>query len=106
MGGVGMMIITFTFIHIDILSTYYTRERLALCSSVYFLADSPMVYDAGVYAEGSSTCGPEVRLQYWTREPKSGEGAEEEEENSEVLHLVVVVGLKRGSQVMLVLLVL
>ena len=61
-----------------------------------------MVYDASL-AEGSSTCGPEVRLQYWTREPKSGEGAEEEKENSEVLHVDVVVGFKRGSQVMLVL---
>ena len=84
------------------LFTFGSFDRLALCSSVYFLADSPMVYDAGVYAEGSSTCGPKVRLQYWTREPKSGEGAEEEE-NSKILHVVVENGFKRGSQVMLVL---
>ena len=85
------------------LFTNSSSSRLALCSSVYFLADIFTVFDARVYAEGSSTCGPEVRLQYWTRERKSDEGAEEEEENSEVLHVVVVSGFKRGSQVMLVL---
>ena len=53
-GGVWMMIIISTFIHIAILSTYYTRERLALCSSVYFLADDIMVFDASP-ADGSST---------------------------------------------------
>ena len=58
-----MMIITFTFIHIDILSTYYTRERLALCSSVYFLADIFTVFDASLAAGSSiSVIRIEVRL--------------------------------------------
>ena len=73
-----------------------------MCSSVYFLADIIMVFDAWIQ-EPCVICGPEVRLQYWTREPKSDEGAEEEKENSEVLHVVVVNGFQRGSQVMLVL---
>ena len=82
--------------------------HLALNSSPFFLALIFMVCDAtsGTFPFATFPAVAVVAVVVPVGKPghggKRGDGAEEEED-SEVLHVVVVNGFKRGSQVMLVL---